>query len=216
MPGKLGIVVGLAAEARLARKLGGMVAMGGGSRTGAVAAAESLARSGVRGLISFGLAGGLDPALLAGTILVPAFVRAEGHDWPVDPALAAKLGGFSGGRICDSAGVVATCADKQQLHAATGAVAVDLESGAVAHAAAQHGIGFAVLRAICDPADRALPPAALVALNSSGAIGLLRVTASVLGRPAQLPALLALARDAATARRALLARVRAIGRLQPG
>ena len=73
-----------------------------------------------------------------------------------------------------------------------------------------HGLPFAVLRVICDPAERDLPPAALAALDASGAIGLARVVRSVIGRPGQLPALLRLAADAAAARRALARRVAAI------
>jgi adenosylhomocysteine nucleosidase len=106
--------------------------------------------------------------------------------------------------------VVAEAAAKAALFAGTGACAVDLESGAVARVAARHGLPFAVLRAVCDPAGRTLPPAALVALDAGGAIVPLRVALALLRRPNQLPALLALAHDAAAARRALHARVQAI------
>ena len=94
----------------------------------------------------------------------------------------------------------------------TSAAAVDLESGAVARIAATHGMPFAVLRAICDPAERALPPAALAALDARGVIGSWRVIASLAAQPGQLPALLALAADAAAARRSLVERVRQIAR----
>ena len=108
--------------------------------------------------------------------------------------------------------VVASAAAKATLFAATGAAAVDLESGAVARVATEHGLPFAVLRAICDPAERDLPPAALIALDRRGAVGVMRVIGSVLAHPGQLAALLALAADAAAARRALreaVARIRA-------
>jgi adenosylhomocysteine nucleosidase len=62
---------------------------------------------------------------------------------------------------------------------------------------------FAVLRAICDPAQRSLPPAALVALDARGTIRLARVLGSIAQRPWQIPALLRLAIDAAIARHAL-------------
>ncbi len=107
--------------------------------------------------------------------------------------------------------VVATAADKRALFMATGAEAVDLESGAVGIVADRHRLPFAVLRAVCDPAGTTLPPAALLALDQAGAIGLWRVAHSVLGAPGQLPALLRLARDAGRARTALVRRVRDIG-----
>jgi adenosylhomocysteine nucleosidase len=92
---------------------------------------------------------------------------------------------------------------KTALFAATNAGAVDIESGAVALVAARHGIPFAVLRAICDPAERDLPPAALIPPNQRGGIRLARVFGSVLRQPGQLPFLPALAADAAAAHRAL-------------
>jgi adenosylhomocysteine nucleosidase len=105
------------------------------------------------------------------------------------------------------AAIAVTVAEKKSLFEATGADAIDLESGAVARVAAARGVPFAVLRAVADPAERNLPPAALVALDRSGRIGFLRVLASVFGNPAQIPGLLALARDAAAARRALKGKI---------
>ncbi len=207
---RLGIVVGLAAEARFARPLGGTVAAGGGIAEGARAAAERLLADGAEALVSFGLAGGLDPALRPGAILVPEAVLAAGRVWPVDPALARRLGPPDGRTILGGDRIVVTAAEKRRLHHATGAAAVDLESGAVAEAAHCAGRPFAVLRAICDPADRDLPPAALTALGAGGAIAVSRLLGSLLSRPGQLAGLLALARDAAAARRAMAVHLRRI------
>jgi adenosylhomocysteine nucleosidase len=49
-----------------------------------------------------------------------------------------------------------------------------------------------------------LPPAALVALNPDGRIGLMPMVRSLITRPDQIPRLLALARDASRARQALI------------
>jgi adenosylhomocysteine nucleosidase len=213
-PASAAVVVGLAVEARIARRLGFPVAIGGGTASGAEVAARSLVVSGVAGLISFGLAGGLDPALRAGALLVPSAVLVDGRSVPTDPALSQRLGGCSTGLLLGASDVAASAAAKAALFAATGADAVDLESGAVARVATEHGLPFAVLRAICDPAERDLPPAALIALDQHGAVGLARVFGSVLAHPSQVPGLLALAADAAAARRALrdaVARIRTSG-----
>jgi len=207
-----GVVVGLAAEARIARPLGATIAIGGGTAASAALAAEALAPH-VSALISFGLAGGLDPALPPGTLLVPASILSGDGAWPANPALMALLGGSTLGTVFGDGAILATVAAKAALHARTGAVAVDLESAAVARVAARHSLPFAVLRAICDPAGRGLPRAALAALDSKGRIGALRVAAAVLARPGDIPALIALGADAARARRALVIRVEAIGRL---
>jgi adenosylhomocysteine nucleosidase len=208
----VGIVVGLAAEARLARPLGGVVAVGGGAAVGARRAAEALADRGVTGLVSFGLAGGLDPALPAGAVLVPGAVWRGGRHEAVDATLARALGGVSPHVLLCGTAVVFTAAEKARLWRETGCAAVDLETGAVASVAAARGLAFAVLRVVCDPAGRGLPPAALVALDGRGAMGVGRVLASVLARPRQVPALLGLAREATVARRALAARVALLGR----
>ena len=210
----LAVVVGLAAEARIARRLGLPVAIGGGTASGAEVAARRLVVSGATGLISFGLAGGLDPALRAGILLVPTAVLVDGRSVPTDAVLSQTFSDGMAGLLLGARDVAASAASKAALFAATGAAAVDLESGAVARVAAEHGLPFAVLRAICDPAERNLPPAALIALDRHGAIGLARVLRSVLAHPAQVPGLLALAADAAAARRALrdaIARIRTSG-----
>lgn len=246
----MAILVGLTAEARLAAPLGCIVVAGGGSAAGAEAAVRQLIARGATGLISFGLAGGLDPSLRPGTLIVPEAVLASAirqvsplaaqpalphvqhasppivstpsgppagiphwESFATDPALSARLGGATPHTILGGDTIATTADAKRRLWEATGAAAIDLESGAVARAAAASGLPFAVLRAICDPAGRDLPPAALTALNHQGAIGLLRVIASLAARPGQFGALMTLAADAAAARGALATRVAAIGQL---
>ena len=198
-------MVGLAAEARIATRWGWPVQTGGGTADGATAAALKLIAGGATGLISFGLAGGLDPALRPGVVVVPRTVLSNGERFVADTALATAFGGLTDHTLLAGSAIAASAADKRALFAATGACAIDLESGSVAEAARRSDVPFAVVRAICDPAERDLPPAALIALDAAGVIGISRVLRSVLTHPGQMPALLALARDAALARRALLA-----------
>ncbi len=208
----LGIVVGLAAEARIARGLGGMVEVGGGGTEGALAAAQRLAGRGAHALLSFGLAGGLSPGMEAGGVIVPVAVMSDGEAWATDPALAALLG-KPAGTLLATAEIIATRAAKEAAWRRTGAVAVDMESGAVARVASRCRIPFAVLRAVCDPAGRTLPPAALDALDAGGRVRPLALLGSLARHPGQVAGLLALAREAGQARRALLARVAATGHL---
>jgi len=167
----------------------------------------------VAGLVSFGLAGGLDPALTPGTVLVPVAVLLDSERWHVHDALSQQLGGAAPWALYGGGEVVASAAAKAALFARTGAVAVDLESAAVARIARRHGLPFAVLRAVCDGAGRDLPQAALAALDGAGRIGGLRVAWAAASRPWEIPDLVRLGGDAARARHALVARVRAIGRL---
>ena len=74
---RIGTVVGLAAEAVIARRLGWRVAIGGATAAGAQAAARRLIDEDIDALVSFGLAGGLDPALRPGALIVPSEEMSE-------------------------------------------------------------------------------------------------------------------------------------------
>jgi adenosylhomocysteine nucleosidase len=180
------------------------VLTGGGTPTGASDAAGRLIGQGARALVSFGLAGGLDPALRPGTIVIPAAVLSEGRRYAADPGLAALFGGLTDHCLLAGTSIAVNAAAKSHLYRSTGAHAIDLESGSVAQLAEAHGLPFVAVRAVCDPAERDLPPAALVPLDRNGGIALIPVLTSLLRQPAQLPGLVALALDAARARRALI------------
>lgn len=177
---------------------------GGGTPVGAGMAANRLIAEGATALVSFGLAGGLDPALRPGTIVVPTFVLSDRERLATDAGLAAWFGGLTDHVLLAGYGVVSDVAAKRGLFEQSGAHAVDLESGPVGRIAGTYGVPFVVVRAICDPAERALPPAALVAVDSDGGIGFGGVLRSILRQPGQIAALLALARDASHARQALI------------
>ncbi len=207
----IGIVVGLQAEAAIARRLGWPVAIGGGGYAGALEAATRLLAAGATALVSFGLAGGLRPGLPAGTVVTPArIVDCHGGGWSVDMGFARQFGPVSG-VVLAARHVIGSAEAKAEAWRTTRADAVDLETAAIVHVAA--GRPVAVLRAICDPAGRSLPPAALAALDAAGRIGFGAVMWSVARRPRQISGLVALGREAAAARRALLGRVQAIGSL---
>ena len=207
---KIGFVVGLSAEARLV-PANFLVEIGGGYPAGAALAAGRLIAKNVAGLISFGLCGGLNPGLRPGAVLIPQSVTDAGEIFHCDNALIAMLGGANSQSIASSQHIAETAEEKRRLFTLGMPDAVDLESGAVARAAAAANLPFAVLRAVTDPAERDLPPAALIALNSGGKIQLASVLASVFRQPGQIPTLLAIAQDAAKARAALIKKLRLIG-----
>lgn len=182
----IGYVTGLAAEARLLR--GNLVAWGKDPE----ANARRLLARGADRLVSFGIAGGLDPALPPGTLVVATEVIGDGERFP---AQAWGCGKALRGAIAGSGHPLASPAAKARLYAATRAVAVDMESLAVARVAAEAGVPFMALRAIADPADRAVPGLALSALDAQGRPDLLRLAAGVLTDPEQIPQLWRLALD---------------------
>ena len=200
----LGIVVGLAEEATIARRLGGVVGVGNGTAAGAQRAVDALVRGGATALLSFGVAGGLAPDLVAGTIVIPSSVLTAAGEISCDAELVRRLGGPSIRSVLGYDTAVATVDEKARLHADTGAVAVDLESGVVAMTALAEGLPFAVIRAICDPANRSLPAAALAALDEAGRIKPLFVLAALARRPGEIISVAQLAANAWSARRSLV------------
>jgi len=197
-------VTGLAAEARIARRIGWRAVAAGGDAERTRRAMAQLVGDGARALVSFGICGGLDPALSPGALILPQVVTSEdGRRRRVDAALRSVLAAVLGrarvvaldGDVLGAARAADTPSLKAALHRQSGAIAVDLESHLVADAAAAAGLPFAVLRAVADPAERALPPAALIGLKATGRPALGRILWSLARQPAQLPALLQLGRD---------------------
>ena len=203
-------LAGFAAEAQIARLSGWPVAIGGGTTAGAFQAARRLIDGGATGLISFGLAGGLDPALPAGTLVVADGVISVSQIWRTDARLNARLGGATGHLCLGVDRIIGSAAEKLQLGHESGAAIADMESMAVVAVAEETGLPFAVLRAICDPADQDLPAAARVGLDERGRIAFGALAKSILRAPGQIGALISLGRDAASARQALKARVLSI------
>ena len=202
---KIGIVTGLQAEAQWLRDAGFTVMVGGGTPLGARKAAEALVdEQGVLGLLSFGLAGGLQKGLKPGRILVPSAIQAGLLTFPCDYRLLEFLGGPLAGPILGWHKIVTSAEEKQLLSQRYHVAAVDLESGAVAEVAKERELPFAVLRAVADPAERDLPPAALVALKADGKLDGMALARSILRQPRQIPGLIKVGRDAAAARKALI------------
>ncbi len=177
---------------------------------------EAAVEAGVVALVSFGIAGALDPALAPGRLIVAdtvgaadaTFVAHRGWSTAIAERTGATRASIAAGDL-----LVPSAAMKARLRADSGAVAVDMESHVVARIARRHGLPFVVFRAIADPAKRSLPPAATVAMKEGGGIDLAAVLRSVATSPGQIPGLVAIARDT---RAALGALRRARGQLGAG
>ena len=186
-------------------------------------AATELIDNGVGALLSWGSAGGLDPGLRPGTLLLPQDVlTSEGRRFEVTATWHAKLHELMSrqfeihtGALVQSLHPVTTARQKQTLFARTGAVAVDTESAAIAEVAASRGLPFVAVRAILDPATRDLPPSALAAVDSSGRLRVKDLVLGLLRRPRDLPGLLLLWSDMRLAR-STLATVARLAGLQLG
>jgi hopanoid-associated phosphorylase len=209
------LAAGLVFEARIAGRVPAVRTCCGWG-PGLISTLENGLAPGCRGIISFGIAGGLDPALTPGTLVVATTVNGPGERFATDEqwsqslrrtlpnALAAPLLGLD-----DAA---ADPAKKVQFFHETGAVAVDMESHTAASVAVQHGLPFVALRAIADPASRHVPTSAIAGLRPDGRTDVTGVLKSLLHHPGDLAALIHVARDTAMAQSALTAAARRIGK----
>ncbi len=220
----LGIVCGMVSEVRALGRWADdpLVGIGiSGARPGrAEREARRLVAGGCRVLLSWGVAGGLDPALAPGELVIPAAVVTEdGGRLPLSQSVIARLDraiqtaempqpsrGMTGtGAILGAERMVLAVAEKAALFERTSAVAVDMESHRVALVAAAAGLPMLAVRAIGDPAGRALPALAARALGEDGRPRIGPVIAGLLRRPGDLAALLRVRRDTAAALAALAA-----------
>jgi adenosylhomocysteine nucleosidase len=177
--------------------------IGAGAAIGAAGLAAAMARARPAGILSFGLCGGLHPALKAGDLVVGSAVNGIAADGAWADRLIAALPAATRGEVAGGAAMVATRQAKAILRGESGAVATDMESHLAARAAAGAGIPFAVLRAVCDSAGRALPRAAQAGFKADGGIDVWAVLRALIAAPGELADLIALAGDAAAAMRAL-------------
>jgi len=213
---RLGIIAGLNSELAATRDAwpaGTAEFAAGGGSDRAAAAVERMARDGVELVVSLGLAGGLDPALRCGDLVIASTLVTPGEipyravtAQPWRDRLAEALRGELRCVIAPVAGSdapVTSAAAKAELYRATQAVAVDMESHGVARGATAAGLPFVALRVVADDAQRAVPWSAMAGMAPDGSVRPLAVFLRLLARPWELPALLRLARDSREAHAAL-------------
>ena len=205
------IVTGLVQEARIAAGPGMTVICSSSDPNQLRALLTVFDPTTIRGVISFGVAGGLDPSLRSGDVVVATEVMAGDARWLAGLSLNEELvSGIALGRrrvvrggLAGVEEVVVARARKAALHADTGAAAVDMESHIAAAYATGAGLPFAAVRVISDPADRSLPALAKNAIKPNGDIDLRSILRGVVRNPRTLSALVSMGIDFNRALRSL-------------
>jgi len=207
-------LVGLSFEARIASGPG-VVVICRNTESAVASSLDVALKRGCRSIISFGVAGGLAPHLRPGNWVVASSIIDAQQSRSTDRVWSEKiLAMIPGAEHMPITGVdyaVADPAAKRRMHVETGAVTVDMESHLVARLASTHGLSFAAVRVVIDPAHRAVPGAALAGMRPDGGMNIMAVMRELIAGPSQLSGLLRIAYDAYAARRALLRARRLLG-----
>ncbi|MGR9086335.1 MAG: phosphorylase family protein [Gammaproteobacteria bacterium] len=181
-----------------------LVVRSGAGPENARSSAEQLVGLGAARLISWGCAAGLSASVRPGDLIVAdRLVSDEGDSIAIDSAwrrhsirlLNHRIGKkreVRSGTIAESRVLISGSRDKKQRHSISGAVALDMESGAVAKVARHHNIDFLSIRAIADPAAMDLPKAIGCSLNDQGEVLLGRLLFHLAQHPLELPGLIML------------------------
>jgi hopanoid-associated phosphorylase len=205
------IVTGLVQEARIAAGPGMAVICSSSDPQQLRALLTVFDPTTIRGVISFGVAGGLDPSLRSGDIVVATEVMAGDARWLAGLSLSEQqIASIALGRrrvvrggLAGVEKVVVAQSCKAALRSETGAAAVDMESHIAAAYAAENGVPFAALRVIADPATRTLPALARNAIKPNGEIDLRKVLSGLARNPKSLRALVSTGLDFNRALRSL-------------
>ncbi len=211
----LGFVVALPGEARtlspqrldfeetLALPSGHWIGVSGAGPKRAHQAARRLLDQNVDALISWGCAGALEAGLQPGHLVVPErIVSADDEVFVPDPSwhqafletIPPSLKHHTG-TLLESLTVIKTADEKGRLQRATGALAIDMESAAIARLAKAEHLPFLVIRSIADHASMTFPEAINRSLNPRGDVNIGPLLGELLRRPQDLKGLIQLGRS---------------------
>ena len=174
----------------------------GAERAGA--AAMEMIRAGMDILVSWGTAGAIAPDPDPGDLLVPeSIVAFDGRVYQTAKhwrsAVLNKLVDCSCniylGQLADSMHVLTTAEDKTDTASNfKTAIAVDMESAAIAEVASNHEKPCIVIRVISDSKGMIIPEIALKISDQYGRVKFRSLLVQLLAHPLQVPKLIALAR----------------------
>jgi len=160
-PDRIYVICALAAEARTVLHSGCHISVCGIGRRCADAAVRAALARRPAAVVSWGVAGGLEPGLASGALVVPAHVGDQhGRTWPTG-----ARGGV--GSLITAESPVSSLADKRRFRQ-LGFDSVDMESAVIAARCHGQGVPFLCVRAIADDADSALPPWLIELVGADG------------------------------------------------
>ena len=206
---RIGFITGLRCEAHC---LAGFerVALSGANAERARLHAQTMIDQGCDGLVSFGLAGGLCGDVRRGDVILPEKIvtyaqRVFDVDraWRTDLADGLETMNPHSKPLLGSDTALLTPAEKADAHKRYDAVAVDMESHAVAAVAREAKVPFVVVRVVADACERTVPRWAFECVDADGRTQIAPIIKGLIGAPHQVVTMIGLGVDTAVALRSL-------------
>jgi adenosylhomocysteine nucleosidase len=184
------------------------VVVSGVGATAAQAAAERICGNNPpRLVIAAGFAGGLHPSWpVASVLLADEVVDETGRAWPL---WTCPVEGARPGRLLTATRLLTQPHEKRRWAEQSGAVAVDMESAAIAAVCQRYGVACACVRAISDDVETPLSDD-LVPVIAGGTVRWSALVSLLLRRPERVRELLRLARGTSQAAQSLAGVLQAI------
>jgi len=188
-----------------------IIILSGAGPTKAHQAAQELVLQGAQQLISWGCAGALDPRLKAGDLIIPQTILTADNnqimthtEWSkqIIKRLPEKIKYYTG-TLLESDSIIDSATSKNKSFQKTQAIAVDMESAALARVAQQKQLPCLALRSIVDPANLDLPHAINHAMTGSGLISIPKLMLYLCTHLNEVPRLIKLGLNFNTASRTL-------------
>lgn len=156
-------------------------------------------------ILSSGFSGALLPIMKIGQIVMASeIVDQHGQVQKIDLSLESdEANGLYVGRMLTVDEMVRTVEQKKQLRDEYEALAVDMESLAVAQVAAETKTGFMAVRVISDDMSSDLPPEVLSIIGDTGAVRAGAALTSIFKRPESVKDMLHLRKNAQAAAKSL-------------
>ena len=175
-------------------------------------AASKMIDAGFNALVSWGMAGALAADIEPGALIIPeTIVSGAGKVYPTAKKWRSSVikrlkdcpTDIYLGQLSDSMHVLTLGSEKYRVRQQTDALAVDMESAAIAETACRNQTPFLVIRAVSDSSTMSIPDSVTKFSGPYGEVHVLRLILSLLRRPADIGELVTLARGFRAAIRTL-------------
>lgn len=140
-------------------------------------------------ILSIGLSGALVPEIKKRHIVVGNALVSQSGQGEIRLRINMEShpqDGLHVGKLCMASHIVRTREEKQELHHRTQAIAVDMESLAVAQICKERDTGFMAIRAISDDLSADLPPEVLAIFGPKGTIRAGALLGTLFKRPSSV------------------------------